>query len=88
MEGIAMLERIIGRILKWREDGKKKSLNNATRRMLIEAKQRIQIREYNGKICLSLDDIPVLVINDNPTAVLDASRELLASFLINKNQYE
>lgn len=51
--------------------------------MLMEAKQRIQIREYNGKICLSLDDIPVLVINDNPTAVLDASRELLASFLIN-----
>ena len=83
-----MLERIMGRILKWRADGKKKSLNNATRRMLMQAKQRIQIREYNGKICLSLDDIPVLVINDNPTAVLDASRELLASFLINKNQYE
>ena len=88
MEGIAMLERIIGRILMWRENGKKKSLNNATRRMLMQAKQRIQIRESNGKICLSLDDIPVLVINDNPTAVLDASRELLASFLINKNQYE
>ena len=83
-----MLERIIGRILKWRENGKKKSLNNATRRMLMQAKQRIQIREYNGKICLSLDDIPVLVINDNPPAVLDASREVLASFLINKIQYE
>lgn len=78
-----MLERIIGRILKWIADGKKKSLSNATRRIFSEAKQRIQIREYNGKICLSLDDIPVLVINDNPTAVLDASRELLASFLIN-----
>ena len=83
MEGVAMLERIIGRILKWRADGKKKSLSNATRRIFSEAKQRIQIREYNGNICLSLDDIPVLVINDNPTAVLDASRELLASFLIN-----
>lgn len=83
MEVIAMLEHIIEKIRKWRADRRQRVLENAERRIMLEAKHRMQIREYNGNICLSLDDIPVLVINGNPAAILDASRELLSSFLIN-----
>lgn len=83
MEGIVMLESIIEKIKRWRADRRQRALKNAERRIELEAKHRMQIREYQGNICLSIDDIPVLVIKGNPAAILDESRELLSNFLIN-----
>ena len=52
-------------------------------RCIDDSNHRIQIREFNGKLCIAIDNIPVVVIEEdwNAVDVLAKSRDTFAEYI-------
>ena len=48
----------------------------------LEARYRVQIREFGGKCCLSIDNIPLIKLDGYDAVMLDNARETLKQYLI------
>lgn len=54
-------------------------LNN---RCVLEAERRIQYREFNGRLVVALDNMPIVpVTENNNTVLLEDCRDLFGSFI-------
>lgn len=57
---------------------KETRLNN---QCALEAERRIQYREFNGKLCVALDNVPIIPVTEQQNTVLDDCRELFGSYI-------
>lgn len=46
-----------------------------------EAERRIQYREFNGKLVVALDNMPIVPVTENNNTVLEDCRDLFASYI-------
>lgn len=53
-------------------------LNN---RCVLEAERRIQYREFNGKLVVALDNMPIVPVTENNNTVLEDCRDLFGSYI-------
>lgn len=53
-------------------------LNN---RCVDEAERRIQYREFNGRLVVALDNMPIVPVTENNNTVLEDCRDLFGSYI-------
>ena len=79
------MEKIIETIKNWLADRQATSQENKKHKAFLEAKRRIQVREFEGKCCLSIDNIPVLELKGYEADTLESARKTLQNYLISKS---
>lgn len=75
--------RILQSIRKWRTDERKRKAEIKKVSVRSEAEERIQIREWRGKIYICIDDVPLmgcLPSDDETLKMLEQMRMLYAAY--------
>lgn len=63
------------------DDRRKAGDNKREKRRKKEAERRVQLCEFGGKICLCLDSIPLVPIEDGSTDLLNIARSIFRDWL-------
>lgn len=53
-----------------------------------EAERRIQYREFNGKLVIALDNIPIVPVTENSSILLEDCRDIFGSYIYKQRWHE
>lgn len=72
-------------ITSWKANRKTRKQCELNNKCYLEAERRIQYREFEGNLCVSLDNIPLIPLDGiGGNEVLKSCRETFQSYIFNK----
>lgn len=69
-------------ISEWKLDLAKKAEERRRMRIEREARQRLQLMEHGGRMCISVDGVPLLSRGQAGGDLLDTLREMRANYVV------
>nr|DAT31195.1 MAG TPA: hypothetical protein [Caudoviricetes sp.] len=71
-------------ITNWKSNRKIRKCCELNNKCHLEAERRIQYREFQGNLCVALDNIPLIPLDGTDNEVLKSCRETFQSYIFNQ----
>lgn len=68
-------------ITNWKANRKTRKQCKLNNKCYLEAERRIQYREFGGNLCIALDNVPILAIDNADQQTLDACRDTFMQYI-------
>ena len=71
-------------ITNWKSNRKTRKCRELNNKCYLEAERRIQYREFEGNLCVALDNIPLIPLDGTDNEVLESCRGTFQRYIFNQ----